>query len=118
MAKLQRSVELSEHQEQCLLIEWMELQHPSVRIFAIPNGSYKGIQARIKAKKEGLRSGVLDLMVPAWKLFIEMKKEKGGKLSETQKDWKQYLESVGYSVIVAHGFKDAKIQIAQFLDSL
>lgn len=118
MAKLQGSVELSEHQEQCLLIEWMELQHPSVRIFCIPNGSYRGIQARVKAKKEGLRSGVPDLMIPAWKLFVEMKKEKGGRLSDTQKDWKEYLESIGYTVIVAKGFKDAKIQIAQFLDSL
>jgi hypothetical protein len=118
MAKLKGSVELSEHQEQCLLIDWMELQHPSVRLFAVPNGSYKGIQARVKAKKEGLRSGVPDLMIPAWKLFIEMKKKKGGRLSENQKDWAEYLESVGYTVIVGHGFSDVKIKIAEFLDSL
>jgi hypothetical protein len=118
MAKLKGSIELSEHQEQCLLIEWMELQFPSVRIFAIPNGSYKGIQARVKAKKEGLRSGVPDVMIPKWKLFIEMKRRKGGVLSPTQKDWISYLEESGYSVIVAKGFDDAKVQIIQFLDSL
>lgn len=109
---------LTEHQEQCLFVEWFELQFPKVRIFAVPNGIRTSIGAAVKAKKEGVRTGVPDLFVSEWRLFIEMKREKGGRLSEAQKDWKEYLESVGYSVIVAHGFNDAKIQIAQFLDSL
>jgi len=73
--------------------------------------------SRMKHKREGLRSGVPDLFIPAWKLWIEMKAEKGA-LSVTQKDWKMYLEGIGQSVVVAKGFDSAKQQIIEFLDTL
>jgi hypothetical protein len=45
-----------------------------------------------------------------------MKRIRGGSLSGEQKDWIQYLESVGYWVIVGKGADDAKRQINAFFD--
>jgi len=110
---------MTEHEEQCLFVQWFELQFPKIRIFAIPNGTRASIGAAVKAKKEGVRSGVPDLYAPKWKLWIEMKKVKGGTLSATQKDWIDYLKNdVGDSVIVARGFSDAKVQVIEFLDKM
>lgn len=105
--------ELSEHEEQCLLVNWFEIQFPQVRIFAIPNGTWsKNIQVAMKAKREGVRKGVPDLYIPEWKLWIEMKREKGGSVSKEQKDWHEYLSSkCGDEVIIGKGFKDAREKI-------
>ena len=116
MAKQQRC--LSEHEEQCLFVQWMELQFPSVRFFAIPNGGYRAKLIAVKLKREGVRAGVPDVYVPAWKLWIEFKPEKGGKVTPVQKEWKEYLEGIGDTHFVARGFNDAKQKVIQFLDSL
>ena len=70
-----------------------------------------------KLKEEGVRSGVPDLYVPAWKLWIEMKRATGGRLSADQKDWIAYLEGIGDRVIVAHGAKDASEQVIAFVQA-
>ena len=62
-------------------------------------------------KAEGVQAGVPDLFVPAWSLWVEMKRETGGIVSPVQKDWIQYLESIGHRVIIGQGFEDAKSQI-------
>jgi len=62
-------------------------------------------------KAEGVTPGVPDLFVPAWLLWVEMKRETGGVVSPVQRDWIEYLESIGHRVIVGRGFEDAKRQI-------
>jgi hypothetical protein len=110
---------MTEHEEQCLFIQWFEMQFPKIRIFAVPNGGARHIVAATKLKREGVKSGVPDLYIAKWKLWIEMKIAKGGTLSATQKDWIDYLvNDVGDSVIIARGFSDAKVQVAEFLDKL
>lgn len=104
----------SEHTEQVNFVNWFEYQHPGVLIFAIPNGGARHIVAAKKLKAEGVKKGIPDLCVPAWNLWIEMKREKGGKLSKEQKEIKAYLESIGHTVIVGHGFKDAKEKVDLF----
>ena len=69
-------------------------------------------------KATGVVKGVPDLFVPAWRLWIEMKRTKGGSLSPEQKDWIDYLQNVGYCVIVGKGADDAKRQISAFFDQL
>ena len=97
----------SEHVEQVTFVAMFERQHPSVRIMAIPNGGLRHKTVAQKLKAEGLKKGVPDLFVPAWLLWVEMKREKGGRLSAEQKDWIAYLESIGHTVIVGKGWKDA-----------
>ena len=101
----------SEHLEQVRLVSWFRRNYPDVRIFAIPNGgSRSGLQGA-KLKAEGVSPGVPDLFVPAWSLWIEMKRATGGIVSPVQKDWIAYLEGIGHQCIVGKGFDDAKKQI-------
>jgi hypothetical protein len=62
-------------------------------------------------KAEGVTAGVPDLFVPAWGLWVEMKKATGGIVSPAQRDWIAYLEGIGHAVIIGRGFEDAKRQI-------
>ena len=62
-------------------------------------------------KAEGVQAGVPDLFVPAWSLWIEMKRETGGTVSPAQRDWIAYLEGIGHTVIVGRGFDDAREQV-------
>jgi len=105
---------LTEHQEQVLFLAEFEQLWPDARILAIPNGGARNIVTAVNLKAEGVRSGVPDLLVPAWGLWIEMKRSKGGRLSPEQKDWIEYLQSIGQTVIVAKGATDGIEQIIQY----
>jgi hypothetical protein len=83
-----------------------------VRIFAIPNGEARSRTTGARLKLEGVSPGVPDLFIPAWCLWIEMKRANGGTVSAAQKDWHVYLRTIGHRVIVAHGFEDARKQVA------
>ena len=104
----------SEHFEQREVVRWFRQTWPGVRIHAIPNGGARSKATAGRLKAEGVASGVPDLFVPAWGLWVEMKRTKGGSLSAEQKDWITYLESVGFCCIVGKGAEDAKRQISAF----
>ena len=97
----------SEHIEQVTFINWFRATYPTVLIFAIPNGEYRAITTAMRLKAEGVTKGIPDIFIPEWKVWIEMKKEKGGTISKEQKEMKIYLESVGYTVFIAKGYKKA-----------
>ena len=101
----------SEHLEQVRLVSWFRKIYPDTRILAIPNGGIRSASAGASLKAEGVSAGVPDLVVPAWLLWVEMKRETGGTVSPAQRDWISYLESIGHQVIVGKGFEDAKQQI-------
>lgn len=104
----------SEHIEQREFVSWFRKNYQGIRIIAIPNGGQRNIATAARLKAEGVVPGVPDLFVPAWNLWIEMKKIKGGRISDHQTDWHNYLHSIKQSVIVARGFEDAKLQIEEF----
>lgn len=106
----------SEHFEQRELVRWFRQTWPGVRIFAIPNGGARSKATAGRLKAEGVASGVPDLFVPAWRLWVEMKRSKGGSVSAEQKDWIAYLESVKYWCIVGKGADDARAKISAFFD--
>lgn len=105
----------TEHEEQRELVRWFRKTWPGVRIFAIPNGGQRSMATAARLKAEGVSSGVPDLFVPAWGLWVEMKRSKGGSVSAEQKDWITYLESVEFCCIVGKGADDAKRQIQAFV---
>lgn len=105
----------SESEEQIGLVLWFETQFPRVRIFHIPNGGHRAMSVAKKMKAEGVKPGVPDLHVPAWRLWIEMKRKTGGRLSPEQKDWIEYLEGIGDVVIVGKGAEDASRQLLAFV---
>jgi hypothetical protein len=105
----------TEHEEQRELVRWFRQTYKGVRIFAIPNGGARSPATAGRLKAEGVSSGVPDLCIPAWKLWVEMKRTKGGSVSAEQKDWIKYLEDVGYCVKVCKGAEAAKKQIQAFV---
>ena len=104
----------TEHEEQRELVKWFRQTFRGVRIFAIPNGGLRSLSVAAKLKAEGVSSGVPDLCVPAWRLWVEMKRIKGGSVSAEQKDWMAYLEGENYWCIVGKGAEDAKTKILAF----
>jgi hypothetical protein len=104
-----------EEEEQGIFIKWFRLAHPSILIFAIPNGGYRHKLTAIKLKKSGVVPGVPDIFIPKWKLWVEMKRIKHGSLTANQREIIEYLQTCGYKVIVARGFDDAKAKVEQFV---
>ena len=106
----------SEHSEQVGFINWFRAKYSQVLIFAIPNGEKRAISVAKRLKMEGVVRGVPDLFVPAWNLWIEMKRVSGGKLSPDQKQMIEYLEGVKHTVIVGKGATDASQQVLKFIE--
>jgi hypothetical protein len=49
-------------------------------------------------------------------LWIEMKKRKGGVVSDEQVDWHEYLEGVGYVVEVSYTWLEARAALLRYLE--
>lgn len=107
----------SEHLEQVHFVSRFRKGFPGVRIFAIPNGGKRGLREAARLKLDGVSAGVPDLYVPEWRLWIEMKRSKGGRVDPAQKDWHEYLRSIGDTVIVCAGEDDAWRQVEEFCGS-
>lgn len=105
----------SESEEQIGFLRWFELQFRGVWIFHIPNGGHRAISVAKKMKADGVKPGVPDLYVPRWKLWIEMKRQKGGRISKDQAAWHEYLSGIGDTVIVCNGATDASRQVLAFV---
>lgn len=103
----------TEHEEQREYVRWFRQTYPEVRIMAIPNGGARSPATAGRLKAEGVSPGVPDLFIPAWGLWVEMKRAKGGKVSPEQKEWHQYLANCGYRVIIGLGQADAIKQTQQ-----
>lgn len=106
----------SEHAEQVGFVRWMKKRYPGLLIFAIPNGGVRNIRTGKKLKDEGVTRGIPDLMIPALKMFIEMKRTKGGVVSPDQKKIMSYLQRVGYTCYVCHGAEEASLKVLKFLE--
>lgn len=81
-------------------------------LFAIPNGGRRDARTAASLKMEGVRAGVPDLFFAhptksAYGLFIEMKKEKGGRVSPDQHLQMEALRDEGYVCKVAKGCTEA-----------
>lgn len=106
---------LTEYQEQCLLVQYLELKGLLFSKLAQETFT-KSWGIKMKNKMSGVRPGVPDMLIilPNQKLlFIEMKKLKGGHTSPEQIRWIKELNNCkGVIAFVAHGFEEAK----QFID--
>ena len=108
----------SEHHEQAELVKWFRRKYGPIRIFAIPNGGFRSRATAGRLKAEGVSPGVPDLCVPAWQLWIEMKRLRGGRLSPEQRNWQRYLvDECGHTWMLCNGADDAKAQISAFFEA-
>ena len=107
---------IKEDLEQIAFVEWFRMQYPTTLIYHIPNGGKRGIQEGAKFKRMGVVAGILDLHIPRWNCWVEMKREEGGRLSSDQKKIITYLESIGHTVLVAEGCMQAIQKIKEFVN--
>jgi hypothetical protein len=113
----------TEYSEQCVVFDWLKyckLEGANLA-FSSLNGVRLPIGLAVKAKKAGMKPGVPDIFVPVPRgiyhgLFVEMKREKNGRLSPEQVDWIAELEQQGYKVVIAYGAKEAIDAIKEYLD--
>ena len=101
----------TEHEEQKNFVKWFHLQYPRVLIFAVPNAAIRSMELAAYLKSEGMVKGVPDLIIPAWKLAIEMKRTKGSVISEEQHWMEAYFKRIGWSHFFAFGAEDAKLKM-------
>lgn len=90
----------------------LKLRYPKVAnlIFHIPNEGKKTIQARMRAKREGVRAGVWDEFLPLPSngyhgLWIEWKIP-GAKLTKAQREWGEMMLALGYECVVVDNIED------------
>ena len=107
-AGMEKEAVRTEHEEQREFVQWFRREYPGVRIFAVPNGEQRSPSVACRLKVEGVSRGVPDLFIPAWGLWIEMKRTKGGVVSVEQADWIEYLQGLGYAAVVCRGCDEAK----------
>lgn len=109
--------------EQIMLFKWAVdnlSTYPQLSaMFAIPNGGSRHPAEAVNLKRQGVKKGVPDIFlaypVPPYNgMFIELKRLKGGVVSEDQKVWMELLHSFGYHVVVCKGFEVARDEIIRY----
>ena len=115
-----------EKDEQMLLFEWAEyatITHPELALmYAIPNGEYRPMKTAHNLHLQGVKAGVPDICLPVPRggygaLYVELKRKRGGRVSEDQKAWVAALNRVGNKAAVCKGFDEAKQVIEEYLNS-
>lgn len=107
-----------ERDEQKLLVKYLQIKR--IPFYAIPNGGSRNkIEAR-NMKAEGVSAGVPDICIPVPNkkyhgLYIEMKRQKGGVVSENQKKWIDRLNQNGYLAVVCRGFEEAREVVKEYM---
>ena len=113
-----------EGEEQAALMSWAQMQSwrwPELSLlFHIPNGGARSKSEAARFKAEGVKAGVPDLFLPVprgeWHgLFIELKRQAGGRLSDEQKEWIPALQAQGYRVEVCKGWEAAAELLKNYL---
>lgn len=111
----------TEDQECKVFVEYLELlqgQGLDIIFTHLANETYtKSYKQKNRNKAMGVRGGFPDyvLIINGYFIVIEMKRQKGGRLQETQKEWINKLMRAEISVYVCFGFDDAKNVVDTYL---
>ncbi|MCY1278189.1 VRR-NUC domain protein [compost metagenome] len=113
----------TEDEDQIALIQWFDRWAPAElrgRLAAVPNGGHRNKATAGKLKASGVRAGVPDLQLLTPRhgfagLIIEMKRVKGGQLSQEQADWLAWLNAQGFCAVICKGFEAAQATIKGYL---
>lgn len=92
-----------------------ELQY----MYHVPNGGKRDKATAAVLKRQGVKAGVPDIMLPAARagyhgLYIELKAGENT-TTKKQKEWLEYLRQQGYYTAVCYGWQPAAQLIEQYL---
>jgi hypothetical protein len=114
----------SEAEEQTAVFNWaavMVRRWPELRLLHhIPNGGSRNAREAHNLRMQGVKAGIPDIFLPVarggWHgLYIEMKRRKGGRLSDEQAAMLEALREQGYCAWVCKGANDAIDLITEYL---
>ena len=121
---MRKQVVATEAQEQKALFQWTRLQQgrsPALALLShTPNGGSRNLIEAHNLKEQGVKSGVPDICLPVpnlvnTALYIELKRRKGGKVSDQQRGWIAALNRVGNRAVVCKGWEEARDVILDYL---
>lgn len=113
-----------EDAEQRIIFQWAAMEtaaRPELGLlYAIPNGGKRAIKTAVALKKQGVKRGVPDMCLPVPRggfngLYIELKRVKGGTVSDEQREWIAALAEQGYKAVVCRGAEEAIRTIKEYL---
>lgn len=113
----------SEAQIQSAFFDWARAHHPrsvlNTLMWAIPNGGSRHIREAVNLKRQGVKSGVPDVVlhVPSGKyhgLFLEFKTT-AGQIRKEQKIVMGDLTANGYLAVVVRSTEDAIDVVTKYL---
>lgn len=125
----------TEHEECRWLLDWAKTQRHaghklSDLLVHVPNGAFHGRDRTVgaviggKLRAQGMQAGASDyiLSVPIWTkkcpgLWLEMKRTKGGVVSDAQDNFHQLMMEFGWRCEVARGWEEASKIITLYLRS-
>lgn len=111
--------------EQQALFAWARLytgKYPELNwMYHVPNEGKRSYSTGRRMRAEGLKSGVPDICLPVARggyhgLYIELKRRKGGRVSDNQEMWLGALRDAGYMAIVCKGWEEASDKILRYLE--
>ncbi len=110
----------TEHTEQAKLVGRTRTFYPDVEVFAVPNGGLRNKKEAVRLKAEGVTAGIPDLVFAEPRgryhgLYVEMKRRKGGRVSEEQHKKHRKLRQRGYKVLIGHGVDDVWTEVEHYL---
>jgi predicted peroxiredoxin len=125
MAKVKNNSPLEEW-EQAQIFSWIMSNQIREKKLQLAYGTLNGVRLaprlRAKMKAQGNRRGVPDIVLPAKShcgkfpgLYIELKRVKGGQVSQDQKRYMAMLREQGFKVVVCKGSLEAIGEISAYL---
>lgn len=108
---------VTETGEQEAIIEYCAWKH--IPVVHIPNEGKRSAAYAAQMKRMGLAKGFPDLFIPVavsgfHGLFIELKRDRKARATDTQKAWLEYLNKAGYRATVCHGSEEAMREIENY----
>jgi hypothetical protein len=128
--KLQEQIPTEGDEAECLM-QWAQMRRHLGRkvsdyLIMIPNGAVLAGDARERAiamarmKRQGFRPGVFDYILaipvePYPGLWIELKRQKLGVVSDEQKRFELAMSVMGWATAIAKGWDEARAVIEKYL---
>ena len=89
-------------------------------MYHVPNGGKRDAATAVALKRQGVKAGVPDIMLPAARagyhgLYIELKVGKN-RTSKNQDTWLENLNAQGYKAVVCYGFNETTNMILRYLE--
>jgi hypothetical protein len=109
----------TEDQEQAWLAQYLDVL--GLVWWHTPNGGHRDVRVARKLMGQGVKAGVPDVVIvsrpplcpDARGIGIELKRQKGGVVSEAQKAMIARLEGEGWKCVVARGWQEAAEWLAR-----